>query len=221
MPSCHYFTEKALPALHKKISDTLRVLLSDVPHVSFTTDIWSSSMAPMSPLSLTAQWIESSFALRHATLHAQESRGSHTAERIQQAMENMLINWGTDKQRVHIILRGKYEESSEGCGGAESGLRGPLLHEGLLSQCSVTETLANASKIVGHFKHSPLAYSRLEDIQTELHMDTKRLQQDVPTRWNSSLYMLQSRLEQKCALGAFAAELSALYQLHCQLTSGS
>ncbi len=52
MPSHHYFTEKALPALYKKIYDKLLVLLSDVPHVSFTTDIWSSSVAPMSLVSL-------------------------------------------------------------------------------------------------------------------------------------------------------------------------
>ena len=31
---------------------------------------------------------------------------------------------------------------------------------GLLSQHSVIDVLANATKIVGHFKHSPLAYSR-------------------------------------------------------------
>ncbi|XP_016392202.1 zinc finger BED domain-containing protein 4-like isoform X1 [Sinocyclocheilus rhinocerous] len=80
------------------------------------------------------------------------------------------------------------------------------VHEGLLSQRSVTETLANARKIVGHFKHSPLAYSRLEDIQMDLNMDIKRLQQDVQTRWNSSLYMLQSLLQQKRALSVFAAE---------------
>ncbi|KAK7877950.1 hypothetical protein WMY93_031399 [Mugilogobius chulae] len=91
----------------------------------------------------------------------------------------------------------------------------PALHkkifdkEGLLSQRSVTEILANARKIVGHFKHSPLAYSRLEDIQMDLHMDIKRLQQDVQTRWNSSLYMLQSLLEQNGLL--VCLQLSALY----------
>lgn len=81
-----------------------------------------------------------------------------------------------------------------------------VVHEGLLSQCSVTDTLANARKIIGHFKHSPLAYSRLEDIQIDLKMDVKRLQQDVQVRWNSSLYMLQSILEQKRALSVYAAD---------------
>ncbi|KAL3067487.1 hypothetical protein OYC64_017253 [Pagothenia borchgrevinki] len=39
-------------------------------------------------------------------------------------------------------------------------------------------------------------------------MDVKRLQQDVQVRWNSSLYMLQSILEQKRALSVYAADYS-------------
>ena len=50
MPSRHYFTEKALPALQKRVKDKLLVSLSDAPFISFTTDVWSSSMAPMSLL---------------------------------------------------------------------------------------------------------------------------------------------------------------------------
>ncbi|XP_051809829.1 zinc finger BED domain-containing protein 4-like [Acanthochromis polyacanthus] len=190
MPSRHYFTEKALPALHKKITDKLKVMLSKASYISFTTDIWSSSVAPMSLLSLTAQWIDSTFVLHHATLHAQDFRGTHTAERIQEAMEKMLQNWGIEKERVHVILRDNAPNMrkamkdmgvrSVGCVAHSCQL---CVHEGLLSQRSVTETLANARKIVGHFKHSPLAYSRLEDIQMDLNMDVKRLQQDVQVRF--------------------------------------
>ncbi|KAM4560530.1 zinc finger BED domain-containing protein 4-like [Odontesthes bonariensis] len=215
VPSRHYFTEKALPALFKKTADKIRGLLVSVPYVSFTTDIWSSSVAPMSLLSLTAQWIDSSFALRRATLHVQEFRGSHTAERIQTAMENMLNNWAIDNTRVHVIVRDNAANMkkamkdmmvpSVGCVAHSLQL---CVHEGLLSQRSVTDTLANARKIVGHFKHSPLAYSRLEDIQMELNVDVRRLQQDVQTRWNSSLYMLQSLLQQQRALSVYAAERS-------------
>ncbi|XP_033934798.1 zinc finger BED domain-containing protein 4-like [Pseudochaenichthys georgianus] len=82
------------------------------------------------------------------------------------------------------------------------------VHEGLLSQRSVIGALATARTIVGHFKHSPLAYSRLGDIQKDLKMDVKRLQQDVQVRWNSSLYILQSILEQKRALSVYAADYS-------------
>ncbi len=94
----------------------------------------------------------------------------------------MLNNWGIDKQRVHVILRDNAANMkkamrdmgvpSVGCVAHSCQL---CVHEGLLSQRSVTETPANARKIVGHFKHSPLAYSRLEDIQMDLNMDIKRL----------------------------------------------
>ncbi|KAK7879322.1 hypothetical protein WMY93_033900 [Mugilogobius chulae] len=70
------------------------------------------------------------------------------------------------------------------------------VQEGLLSQRSVTEILANARKIVGHFKHSPLAYSRLEDIQMDLHMDIKRLQQDVQS---ANLLLAKEHLIQEVA----------------------
>ncbi|KAJ4939549.1 hypothetical protein JOQ06_028997 [Pogonophryne albipinna] len=127
----------------------------------------------------------------------------------------MLNSWGIDKPRVHVILRDNarnmvkamddLEVKSVGCVAHTLQL---AVHEGLLSQRSVIEALATARKIVGHFKHSPLAYSRLEDIQKDLKMDVKRLQQDVQVRWNSSLYMLQSILEQKRALSVYAADYS-------------
>lgn len=81
-----------------------------------------------------------------------------------------------------------------------------VVQEGLLSQRSVCDALANGRKIIGHFKHSPLATSRLQTVQTELGMPIKRLKQDVPTRWNSTFYMTESLLEQKRSLSAYAAD---------------
>ena len=55
-------------------------------------------------------------------------------------------------------------------------------------------------------KHSPLACSRLAEIQKNLALPQTRLKQDVVTRWNSTLYMLQSIQQQKMALGAYSAQ---------------
>lgn len=90
-----------------------------------------------------------------------------------------------------------------------------VVHDGLLSQRSVCDVLASGRKIIGHFKHSPLATSRLEAVQTGLGMPTKRLIQDVPTRWNSTFYMTASLLEQKSALSLYAAD----HQLPATLTA--
>lgn len=80
-----------------------------------------------------------------------------------------------------------------------------VVHEGLLSQRSVSDALASR-KIVAHFKHSPLATTRLEDIQKDLQMPTKRLHQDVATRCNSTYYMVESLLEQKRSISAYGAD---------------
>lgn len=77
----------------------------------------------------------------------------------------------------------------------------------------VKDILAICRRRVSHFKRSQLAASKLKDIQSSLGIPQHRLQQDVTTRWNSSLYMLQSILEQKVALAAYAAECSDIPQL--------
>ena len=60
-------------------------------------------------------------------------------------------------------------------------------------------------RVVGHFIHSTLAFSQLYEIRECLGLPKHKLQLDIKTRWNSSFYMVQSVLEQKMALAAYAA----------------
>lgn len=97
-------------------------------------------------------------------------------------MEKMLNNWGIDKQRVHIILRDNAANMkkamrdmgvpSVGCVAHSCQL---CVHEGLLSQRSVTETLARARKIVGHFK-LPVGL-----LSTRRHTDGPKYGYQAPT----------------------------------------
>ncbi|XP_060931918.1 zinc finger BED domain-containing protein 4-like [Limanda limanda] len=89
------------------------------------------------------------------------------------------------------------------------------VHEGVLSQRSIADIIATGRKIVGHFKHSPLAYSRLQSVQEQFEMPPKRFQQDVSTRWNSTYYMLESLFSQKRVLAAYVAD----YDLPSTFTS--
>lgn len=77
-----------------------------------------------------------------------------------------------------------------------------VVYEGLISQHSISDALANSMKIVAHFKHSQLAQSRLEDLQHEMRgagttTTPTRLVQDVQVSWNSSFYMIKSLLKKK------------------------
>ena len=75
-----------------------------------------------------------------------------------------------------------------------------------MSQRAVMDVLAVCRSIVGPFRHSTLAYSHLSSIQERLGLPKHHLQQDVRTRWNSTLYMVKSVVEQKMALAAYASE---------------
>ncbi|CAM4568595.1 unnamed protein product [Leuciscus chuanchicus] len=122
----------------------------------------------------------------------------------------MLVKWKIPKSNVHVVLRDnasnmkkamdEMDVPSLGCFAHTLQL---VVHEELLSQRSVSDALANGRKIVAHFKHSPLATTRLEDIQKDLQMPTKRLHQDVATRCNSIYYMVESLLEQKRSISAY------------------
>ena len=101
--------------------------------------------------------------------------------------------------KVHVILRdnaSNMKKAMDNMGVWNLGCFGHTLQlvvtVGLLSQRSVSNAIAIGRQIVGHFKHSPLAYSRLRDIQ--LQMQPKRLQQDVKIRRYSTYFMIERAL---------------------------
>ncbi|XP_067283555.1 zinc finger BED domain-containing protein 4-like [Pseudorasbora parva] len=219
VPSRRYMTDTELPKLHDSVKKHIHSLLQASSSFSFTTDIWTSSVSPVSLISLTSQWIDESFMPQRAILHAKQFRGSHTSQAIAHVFEEMLQTWGIPKTSVHVVLRDNAKNMIKAMN--DAGL--PSLpcvahtlqlavHEGLLAQRSIADAIAVGRKIVGHFKHSALAYSLLEDIQGQLNQPIKRLQQDVQTRWNSTYYMLQSLIEQKRVLGVYqSADRAAFF----------
>lgn len=222
MPSRRYFSDVALPELQSVVASQIEKLLAGACHISFTTDIWTSSVSPVSMLSLTAQWIDEDFTLKKAVLHSQECSGSHTAAAIAFAFESMFGKWKIERERVHVVLRDNARNMAKAM--MEFGVTSlPCMahslqlavNDGVLSQRSVADVVAVGRRIIGHFKHSQLAYSRLADVQKELGMSVKRLQQDIATRWNSTFYMMRSLVEQKRALGAYAAD----FELPATLTA--
>ena len=74
---------------------------------------------------------------------------------------------------------------------------------------------------MGHFKHSLLAYSCLREIQPNLSLPLHQLKQDEPTRWNSTLYMLQSIIEQKMTLAAYSTQYDIVQLSSYQLDLAS
>ena len=180
----------------------------------FTTDIWSTDISNESLLSFTTHWLSESFEKKSAILCAQKLSESHTGEYIFSQCRATFIHWKSSDDRIHAIIGDNASNmikafdhgnlSSIGCFANTLQL---IVHDGVLSQRGVNEILTICRKIVGHCKRSSLVCSCLKK-KINLGLPVHHLQQDEPTRWNSSLYMLKRIREQKMAIAPYRSEYS-------------
>ena len=66
-----------------------------------------------------------------------------------------------------------------------------------MSLTAISQALGAAKKLVTHFRHSVLATAELRRRQEAMSVEPKKLQQACITRWNSTLYMIQSILHNR------------------------
>lgn len=66
----------------------------------------------------------------------------------------------------------------------------------------ISRLLGRVRRVSTFFHKSPAAEAVLESKQKQLQLPSHKLITDVPTRWNSSLDMLERYLEQQAAIGA-------------------
>ena len=209
------------------VHDGINTKLRNAIHFSLT-DVWSTNVSSDSLLSFTAHWIANNFQRLSAVLNVKLLEGSHTGTHLCEQYSEILTNWNIEKSQVHLVLRDNAKNMEKGLRDANLPNYGCfahslqlVVHDGVLKQHSVVDLLSLCRGIVGHFKCSSLAYGKLHQIQESLSLPQHRLKQDEPTRWNSSLYMLQSIVEQKMAIAAYGSEndVSILNQTQLDLAN--
>jgi len=62
--------------------------------------------------------------------------------------------------------------------------------------------------LVAYFKHSVFVSTELKEIQNQMNVPELKIKQDVSTRWNSSLIMLERLIQIKALLSATITFLS-------------
>ena len=168
---------------------------------AITTDMWTSSNN-VSYMGVTAHWIDGSFAAQNKCLAVKPAPGSHTADFISSAVDNVLGEWTIDKTDLRVV-------TDSGANVKKAITQMPMLkwrpcfahtlqlvvNGGLASRdvSDLPKILTKARSIVGHFRRSPLATTQLEKAQQQLSLPPHKLLQDCPTRWNSQVaYLLVS-----------------------------
>ena len=103
-------------------------------------------------------------------------------------LSKILSDWDISSEQVHCILRDNgsnmIKAMDEAClpsFGCFAHTLQLVIQDGLLSQRVVIDLLAVCRSIVGHFKHSSIAYHKLATIQENLRLPKHTLKQDVFT----------------------------------------
>ena len=216
IPSRKYFAERMIPQIYEEVCARLTGLLDPDMNwsISFTTDTWTAENTVQSFMGLTAHWLTDAFVNMSFVLDCSPFAGHHTADGLLCAFQQMLSKWNIDSSRCHVVLRDNAANISKCFRIASIPSLGCFAHtlqlcvrDGLLSQRAVSDIVTVSRKLVGHFKHSSSATSRLKELQAELGLPHHQLIQDVSTRWNSTFYMLRRLCEQRRALSVYCSEV--------------
>uniref|UniRef100_A0A096M0C2 Uncharacterized protein n=1 Tax=Poecilia formosa TaxID=48698 RepID=A0A096M0C2_POEFO len=203
--SLRYFSDVALPEFFRHICSLLK---ADAKTLCFTTHNWISDVSLMCML-WAMDW-------RHQVLlQCKELLGSHTAANLSAEFKAMLDLWEICHARVHVVLQDNDRNTAKTLDDANFTSLPCLAHTLQSVGNEIADIVATGRRIVGYFKHS-FPYSQLYIIQTQLGQQKKRMPQDASTRWNSTVYMLLSLLDQRRPIGTFAAEhkLPAILSAH-------
>ena len=161
---------------------------------------------------LTCHFVNREWALVSCMLDTSLFPGSHTAERIAEKV-NAALNLFCEPAKVVVII---HDQAANAVAAGttlckEQGWQSIPCSAHLLQTAArhaidncrpVQKLLASGRRLVGHFKHSNQATEMLLSRQKQLGESPLKPVQDVPTRWNSSFYMLERLLKLKLALHA-------------------
>lgn len=108
----------------------------------------------------------------------------------------------------------KFGCSSSGCAAHPLQL---CINEGIQVN-AISRAIASRRKLVGHFCHSTLASNELRKLW---ELCVTKLQQDCPTRWNSTYYMISSLLESRLPIVAVLSDENVTKRQHRSLDLSS
>ena len=203
MKLLHDEYERALPILKKKLSDACGVAL--------TSDVWTSNKME-AYISVTCHFISSQWVMKGCVLKTKFFPERHTGQNISDSIQEIVKDFGIDVTKVMGVvhdtcanaeLAGRLMFDLNGWASVQCAAHKLQLavHEGLDIN-TIARAIAASRKLVGHFKHSALATAQLGLRQKQMNVPEARLKQDCITRWNSTLYMIQSVLANRWPISA-------------------
>lgn len=231
LPSPSYFSRTAIPGMYDNVKQVIMAHLKEAESgvVHFTSGIWMSNQT-REYLTLTAHWVTFASAARphcedhhcSALLDVSQVDCDYGGSGIQKQLECWWEAWVTsaglqvgvtvtDNPGIGKTLN-EAARSSVQCFSHTVGL---VVGEALKSQRMVQNLLSIARKVCERVLRSHRARERLAELQKEHALPLHHLLRDVPSRWSTSLRMLQRLLEQRRAVDEMSAECGFRELISC------
>lgn len=176
----------------------------DTTCLAFTTDIWTSA-AVEAYLTLTGHFLTADFSLMSCCLGTGAFPERHTGENIADKVRTMLRAFRVPEKRQVALVHD--QASNMQCAGKNLESENRALFSVVcaphrlqntikagLQVPRVSKLLASARKLVTHFRHSVVAMEAIRKSQAEKKDKQLKFVQNVSTRWNSSLHMMERLL---------------------------
>ena len=183
---------------------------------AFTTDAWTSS-ATQSFLTCTVHYIDpESITLESRVLDTTHCPESHTAETLAREMQVSVKTWNLKNPVAVSDNAANIQKACQLCEYPHFGCFAHTLNLCVKKGINIPEisrVVGKCRKLVAFFKQSDLKTTKL--IQAEKVLDLKELalQQDVETRWNSTVYMMRRITQVYPAVHKVVYEASAKHLL--------
>ncbi len=151
--------------------------------------------------------------MKHYLLQTKEFPETHSAANIAHELQEILSEWNLVECNLSAITR----DNGRNISAAVRDLGWPSLPcfshtlqlgvEKVLKLPQVVKAIARCKRIATHFHHSSKSSYILKQKQNSLGHKELCIIQEVPTRWNSSYYMVQGILQQQQPLCATLLEI--------------
>ncbi|XP_073326308.1 zinc finger BED domain-containing protein 4-like [Pagrus major] len=224
LPTGMQFSTKVVPELHQRVKTKVQENLENIEGsvVHCTADIWTGKF---SFVSLTGHWFVQEVSgggtatLKRVSvlLNMKVIDTEYTPAEILQHLQDLVEEWQNMVPRRFTV---GFFVTNNTCNMVKTMSDSGYVHircmahslhlivTGAIEECHGVVSVINTARQITKTVHmSNESKAKLHELQEQLGLAVSSLVHDVPTRWNTVLFMLQRLLEQKKALTAMSTEM--------------
>ena len=210
IPSRKHISKVLIPAKYEACLIKTMEMAGNISSCCLTTDN-STSRNSESFMAITIHFINENFKPTSILLDCAEFKARHTSKELAKELNRVVTQWNVKNKilvavsdnasNIKCAIAEELKWKHFGCFAHTVNL---IVHDALV----ILEPLVkNVKSIVSHFKRSTAANQLLRTYQENSGVTPRKVIQDVPTRWNSTFYMIKRFVELEVALRATIALL--------------